>query len=126
MQVFRFLRSSVFFGALSALAACGPTSDDLWARQVVASRVQERAMIVDVRTPEEFRSGHIKSAVNIPYDQIDSRISEFGSDKSRPIAVYCGKGGRADFAKQSLDKNGYRNVLNLGGYGNLAATGLIE
>jgi phage shock protein E len=117
---------AAIFALLPFLTACGPSSDDIWARQVIANRVQERAMIVDVRTPEEYRAGHIKTAVNIPYDQVEDRLNEFGDDKDLPIAVYCGHGGRAEYAKQALDKHGYRNVLNLGGYPNLAQTGLVE
>lgn len=71
--------------------------------------------ILDVRTPEEFASGHIPGAVNI--DVFDRNfLQEVTSklDKSRPVAVYCRSGRRSADAAALMSKNGY-NVANLSG-----------
>jgi phage shock protein E len=74
------------------------------------------AVIVDVRTPEEFASGHIDGALHKPHDQIDAGITALLPDKSQHIILYCAKGGRAGKAKATLEGLGYTNVENGGGY----------
>ncbi len=73
------------------------------------------ALVVDVRTPQEYASGHIQGALNIPYDQIADRLNELGEKKDRPIVLYCRSGRRAGIALATLRRLGYTNVLNAGG-----------
>lgn len=77
-----------------------------------------KALVVDVRTPGEFASGHHPRAINIPVDQVASRVSEFG-EKSKPIVVYCASGNRSGRAKQTLESLGYSSVVNGGGFRDL-------
>lgn len=70
--------------------------------------------VIDVRTEGEWRAGHIKDAILIPYDQIGARISEVTTNKSASIAVYCRSGRRSGIALKSLQELGYVNVENLG------------
>ncbi|MFZ5629604.1 MAG: rhodanese-like domain-containing protein [Spirochaetota bacterium] len=77
-----------------------------------------KATVVDVRTPGEFASGHHPRAVNIPVDQVQSRIAEFG-DKAKPVVVYCASGVRSGRAKQILQSAGYKDVTNAGGFRDL-------
>lgn len=83
--------------------------------------VSEGAVLLDVRTPEEFASKHIDGAVNVPVDEIDKRMSEIdkltGGDANKPIVVYCQAGGRAARAKETLVSAGHAKVTNLGGIG---------
>lgn len=80
---------------------------------------QEGAVLLDVRSAEEFAEGHVDGAVNIPHDQIDARAAELdalqGGDKGKPIVAYCVSGRRAGIAKQSLMEQGRTQVTNLGG-----------
>ena len=80
---------------------------------------QEGAVLLDVRSADEFAEGHVDGAVNIPHDQIDARAAEIdelqGGDKSKPIVAYCVSGRRAGIAKQSLMDQGRTKVTNLGG-----------
>ena len=80
------------------------------------SRVAHGALLVDVRSPEEFASGHVEGARNIPQEQIERRLSEFGDDRSREIVVYCGSGRRAALAQETLSAHGFISVFNAGGY----------
>ena len=81
--------------------------------------VEQGALLLDTRTPEEYAAGHIEGAVNIPHDQVAAeieRIAELtGGDKSKPIVVYCRSGRRSGMAKQTLAEHGYGRVSNLGG-----------
>lgn len=73
------------------------------------------ALILDVRTKEEFASGHVPNAVNIPHTELSSRISELTVAKDGPVVVYCERGGRAGQATIVLDEAGYENILHLSG-----------
>ena len=75
-----------------------------------------RPLIIDVRTPQEYESGHIKQAINIPYDEIGQRIAEVTADKDRRIVVYCHSGRRAGIALTTLQGMGFTHVENAGGY----------
>lgn len=84
--------------------------------------IEQGALVVDVRTPGEFRSGHLSMAKLIPVNQVSARISEFGPDKNRPIVVYCRSGSRSGQAESILKAAGYTNVHNGGGYSALMST----
>jgi phage shock protein E len=73
-------------------------------------------VIIDVRTKTEYQEGHLEEALLIPFDQIENRISKSVPSKETPILVYCRSGNRATIAKESLEKLGYAQVYNLGGY----------
>jgi len=83
------------------------------------SMIDAGALIVDVRTPAEFQSGHIAGAKLIPLNTIGANINKFGTDKSQPIVVYCQSGSRSGSAESLLKSAGFTNVLNGGGYGSL-------
>lgn len=115
-----FAASSVGFAAcgLSASTAEGglPDRDPELAYRLVT---QEHALLIDVRTPEEYQGGHVPSAKNIPIHEFSKRLNEIealaGGDKNHPIVLYCQSGGRAAHAKRILLEAGYTRVTNLGG-----------
>lgn len=78
--------------------------------------VESGALLVDVRSPEEFADGHIDGAINIPIQQLSGRLGELGDDDGQ-IVVYCQSGGRSAMAKRLLESNGFENVHDLGGIG---------
>ena len=70
------------------------------------------AQIVDVRTRAEYASGHAVSSVNIPLDQLESRLAEL--DRSRPVLVCCATGSRSALAGTVLQSAGFSEVHNAG------------
>ncbi len=70
--------------------------------------------IIDVRTLSEYKSGHIKNAINVPLDNIDT-ISQYVSSKEDKVIVYCQSGNRSREASFKLLELGYQNVFDLGG-----------
>ena len=68
---------------------------------------------IDVRSSEEYAAGHVELAVNIPYTEIGSHIGEVTQDKDALIYVYCRSGRRAGIAQETLNQQGYVNVVNL-------------
>ncbi|MCS6851750.1 MAG: FAD-dependent oxidoreductase [Gemmataceae bacterium] len=72
------------------------------------------SFLLDVRTPQEFQAGHIPQAVNIPLDQLRSRLGELPSD--RPLTVYCQAGLRGYLATRLLRQKGFDAANISGGY----------
>lgn len=77
--------------------------------------MNEKAIILDVRTKEEYEISYIKNAINIPLDEIDKSIEETLKDKNQTILVYCQSGNRSKQASQKLVDLGYTSVYNFGG-----------
>ena len=73
----------------------------------------KKATIVDVRTPEEFKGGHIPNAINIPLDQVTTRIVDF-KQMQKPIVAYCRSGNRSAIAVSMLTQNGIKEAINGG------------
>jgi phage shock protein E len=73
-------------------------------------------LVIDVRTREEYDAGHFSTAINIPVDQLASRIAELAPHKQKGIILYCHSGARAAAAEKTLKSNGFTNVINAGGY----------
>ena len=76
--------------------------------------IRNGAQIIDVRTPGEFKSGHIRGAVNIPLQTISSQMGRIKKDK--PVITCCASGMRSASAKSILKSNGFENVYNGGGW----------
>jgi rhodanese-related sulfurtransferase len=69
--------------------------------------------VLDVRTPEEYVTGHVPGAVNIPHEQVAARLAEVPKDKD--VVLYCRSGRRAAMAAEVLAANGYSRLKYLQG-----------
>ena len=90
----------------------GPWVDASKATQLIN---REDALVVDVRDPGEYGSGHILGAKNWPLDHIGERGGEAAKRKDKPVIVYCDTGDRASKAAAALRKLGFTRVVNLSG-----------
>lgn len=72
-------------------------------------------IILDVRTPEEFETGHIENSILIPDYEINKRAENELPDKEQLILVYCRSGNRSKVASAKLAALGYKNVKEFGG-----------
>jgi rhodanese-related sulfurtransferase len=79
---------------------------------VVGAPADHRPFVLDVRTPQEFAAGHMPDAVNVPVDQLRSRLGELPQD--REIAAYCQVGQRGYLATRILRQAGF-SAANVGG-----------
>jgi len=77
--------------------------------------IDRGALVLDVRTAEEFAGGHLEGALNIPHTVIAQHLDQIGADKNRPIVLYCKSGGRAGIALKTLQSLGYAHLYNGGG-----------
>ena len=81
----------------------------------INAEIPSNAVWIDVRTAEEFASGHIEGAHNIPYESIDKGVAALGLEQDTPILLYCRSGRRSGIALDSLRKQGYTQLKNVGG-----------
>lgn len=88
------------------------------------TRYSPDTLILDVRTPEEYRMWHLDGSVNVPIGVPPDRrrmnifianLLRFSRRRGRPIIVYCRRGIRAGAMKEALENAGFHNVINLGG-----------
>lgn len=96
------------FATIKKLLGLGPKTD-------LAKLVREGAVIVDVRSTAEFKSGHIRGSINIPVDSLAASLGKL-PDKNRPVITCCASGMRSAVAKNILKSNGYAEVHNGGGW----------
>ena len=94
-------KSAGFFAALALLFS--------------VSALADQPLVIDVRTAEEYRQGHVRDALNIPYGEIASRIAALIPDRDTSIVLYCRSGRRAGVAEHALRQLGYGRIENRGG-----------
>ena len=75
---------------------------------------KENAVLLDVRTPQEYREGHIPGSKNVPLQTLD-KVTSIAENKDTVLYVYCYSGARSRQATAMLQHMGYTNVQNIGG-----------
>jgi phage shock protein E len=81
-----------------------------------AKHVEKGAMVIDVRSVDEFESGHLLQANNFPLDRIEMLLPGEVKDKNKALLLHCSTGVRSSMAKRKLEELGYKNVFNMGSY----------
>ena len=102
---------------LVLLVGCPASSGPIDGKAARALVKDQKVLILDVRTDDEFNARHLDGAVNIPVEDLQARIAEL-TDKKRPIIVYCHSGSRSAKAAALLTRAGFTQVSDLGGIGN--------
>ena len=109
--------AALFSFAMMFTAACysatSETRDTITAEVLLA--IEHEALIVDVRTPEEFADGHYPGAINIPHETILDGLSQLGVTQVTPVILYCRTGSRSGQAEQALREKGFTEATNAGG-----------
>lgn len=72
-------------------------------------------LLIDVRTTQEYRSGHIQGSKLLPLSDLATKISQVSPDKAHPLVVYCQSGARSAQAAHHLAAMGYQQIYDLGG-----------
>lgn len=92
------------------------TYRDIEASPLLLERVASKDwLLIDVRSPEEYASGHIPGAINIPHKSIDNYLSALLEHKDKPIILYCRSGRRARLAMRVLQEHDFTDVMHLEG-----------
>lgn len=97
---------------------------------------KETALVIDVRSPEEYAEGHVKFAVNMPLDTLKDRLGELESWKDKTLILYCNSGKKSGEAAKLLSENGFKDLRNADGvkqydyklvkYGNITGEELMK
>jgi phage shock protein E len=77
---------------------------------------QQAPTILDVRSDKEFQQGHIQGAINISYEQLETKSSLLNDHKNQPIIIYCRSGRRAQVAYNTLKAKGFTQFIDLQGH----------
>lgn len=125
----------IFVGTISIFSSRDEATKDVENNTIVDAKVSladqinskvrdNSAVLLDVRTPEEFKQGHSELAINY-----DSRLIDQGSlpdlDKNKEIFLYCRSGNRSTEVQKTLEANGFTNITNLGGLSDMRNIGLL-
>lgn len=103
---------------LVLITGCGKEEVKVVASDVNQKRAEvliekENAILIDVRSKEEYENKHIDGSINIDVNDIET-VEEIYKDKNRPIILYCRSGNRSMQAANKLIKMGYTKIYNLG------------
>ena len=85
-----------------------------------ADHLKHGALLIDVRSAGEFSAGHLRSAINMPLDQIETLVPRRVKDKNQVLLLHCQSGARSGAAKKRLVALGYTQAYNLGSYNRAA------
>jgi phage shock protein E len=77
-------------------------------------------LLIDVRSPAEYKSGHLPRAINLPLNELDTYVPRLAQDKNQILLLHCKTGLRSELAAQRLQRQGYSKAFNLGSYGRAA------
>ena len=86
----------------------------VYPKDIEALRIEKRAILIDIRTRDEYRVGHWEGAINYPEEEIEDYTKVLG--RKRPIILYCGHGGASMQLARTLGRNGYEVGTVIGGY----------
>jgi rhodanese-related sulfurtransferase len=101
---------------VTAPAAAAPGASAFITGAQARELVAKGAVLIDVRTPEEFAANHVAGAKNVPVQELPARLADIGP-KDTPVVVYCKSGKRSSKAAEILRAEGY-TVYNLGSFEN--------
>lgn len=112
----------IFVMLITILFICGCSDDNIKstftfinANAAYKMIRNEEVIIIDVRSKEEYDTGHLKDAINIPHTDIEKEIKKVVNDLNEKIIIYCRSGARANAASSTLVELGYTNVYTFGG-----------
>lgn len=89
------------------------TGDDLVKQN--SAKEKDKVLIIDVRSPEEYKAGHIQNAININIEGFEENLGQIEDLKEFPIIVYCNSGKKSGQAAEILVSNGFKDVTNADG-----------
>ncbi len=105
--------SSGFFLLLPVLQGAAPSG--LSPRAAVLCMNREKALVIDVCGADEFAAGHVKGALHVPLNELETRLAGVAKNKSQPLIMVCASGMRSKRAQAAAQKLGYEKVHSLQG-----------
>jgi len=107
---------AVFFLTLASAVVCNAATPTITQEGLLKKIDSGTALIIlDVRTSGEYRAGHVPLAINIPHNELASRVTELFDAMDLEIVTYCERGPRARYAESILQEAGFSTVRHLEG-----------
>lgn len=100
-------------GTITVFEYDQPSYKALTAKEADNFIKERNPLILDVRTPQEYKSGHIKNSKLIPVQVLQSQLNELDIYKNGPVLIYCATGNRSTVASKILIDSGFKEILNL-------------
>ena len=99
-----------------AYGGCDSRAADISA-QALLSRLKagDAPVVIDVRSQQEYRGGHVPGAINLPHTEIAAHLDELRPYRDRDVVLYCKSGRRAAIAKKVLSDAGFTRLFHLSG-----------
>ncbi|WP_282167860.1 rhodanese-like domain-containing protein [Shewanella japonica] len=118
----RFLNqvALLLFAGLALVLSTVSIADEM-PPAVAWDKISNGAMIIDVRTEQEFAAGHLDGAINIPFELVLKQLTKQKLDKDTAIVLYCRSGRRSGIANNDLVEAGFTQTYNGGGFEQLIA-----
>lgn len=104
-----------FLPVLTGTTACQAQAKKISNQELTELMKDREVQLVDVRTPEETAEGMIEGAQNINFRDPDFKENMSKLDKNKPVAVYCGAGGRSGKTSELLKELGFQEIYDLSG-----------
>lgn len=79
----------------------------------IKSLMSKGAILIDVRSPQEYNEGHLDNSILLPEYEILKKIEDIIPNKNTKIILYCSSGTRSKKAQEELEKMGYKNIYNV-------------
>ena len=84
--------------------------------ETAVAHLKAGALVIDVRSPNEFKNGHLPNAINLPLEKLEAALPSRFADKNQVLLLHCQSGMRSGVARTKLIRLGYANTFNLGSY----------
>jgi rhodanese-related sulfurtransferase len=102
-------------GKISVVPYTGRNYRKVNAKEAAAMIETFDPVILDVRTPREYKRGHLKNAILLPVQKLQKRVNKLSKYKDRRVLIYCATGNRSTVASKILIDKGFKRIFNLGG-----------
>lgn len=100
-------------GTITVFEYDQPSYKALTAKEAEKFIKERNPLILDVRTPQEYKSGHMQNSKLIPVQVLQSQLEELDIYKNGPVLIYCATGNRSTVASKILIDSGFKEILNL-------------
>ena len=116
MNIVKYLLGTLV-AVLCTACMANPSGAERITAQEAKARMEKNphAIVLDVRTEAEYRSGHVKGAVLLPLDRLEAEAESVLPDKNAEILIYCRSGRRSAEAGEIMSALGYKNIADFGG-----------
>jgi len=110
------ISSLVLVVALAGLVVQMLRAGDALPEKEAREKLQAGAVVIDVRTPEEFKGKSLPGVINVPLNTIQAGITNYVTNKSQVVLLHCRTGRRSGVAESELRSLGYTNAFNIGSF----------